>query len=58
MLWTTNDIHDIKALGSAVPYGDVVRTDKAVASQLQRTGVDERLGTTVLHRLTDLLPLL
>ena len=52
--WTTNDIHDIDALGSAVPYCDIVVTDRAVASHLCRTGVDERLRTTVLSTLNDL----
>jgi hypothetical protein len=56
--WTTNDIHDIDALGSTVPYCDIVVTDKAVASHIHRTGLDKRLGTVVLARLSDLLPLL
>ncbi|MFN6122072.1 MAG: hypothetical protein ACK5CE_20890 [Actinomycetes bacterium] len=52
--WTTNDIHDLDALGSTVPYCDIVVTDKAVASHLRRTGVAERLGTIVLSSLSDL----
>jgi hypothetical protein len=52
--WTTNDIHDIDALGSTVPYCDVVVTDKAVASHLRRHGVDRRMNTVVLSRLDDL----
>ena len=51
--WTTNDIHDIDALGSTLPYCDIVVTDKAVASHVERTGLAERLQTTVLSRITD-----
>jgi len=53
--WTTNDLHDIDALGSALPYCDVVVTDKAVAEHARRTGLDDRLQTTVLSNLTDLI---
>jgi hypothetical protein len=53
--WTPNDIHDIDALGSTMPYCDVVVTDKAVASHANRTGLAERLGTVVLPRLSDVL---
>jgi hypothetical protein len=42
-------------LGSTVPYCDVVVTDKAVASHLNRTGVAERLGTTVIASLDELV---
>ena len=56
--WTSNDIHDIDALGSTVPYCDVVLTDKAVTAHVNRVGLAERLNTVVLARLEDLLPLL
>ena len=56
--WTANDIHDIDALGSTVPYCDVVVTDKAVASHLRRTEVADRLDTIVLSSLDDLAQLL
>lgn len=56
--WTPNDIHDIDALGSALPYCDVVVTDKAVASQIRRTGLGERLQTHVLTSLDELPQLL
>jgi hypothetical protein len=52
--WTANDIHDIDALGSAVPYCDVVVTDKAMAATLRTAGLDSRLNTLVLARLEDL----
>lgn len=53
--WTENDIHDIDALGSTVPYCDVVVTDKAAAHQLTVAGVAERCETVVLSRLRDLV---
>lgn len=53
--WTPNDIHDIDALGSTLPYCDIVVSDKAIASHSKRTGLAERLGTLVLWRLSDLL---
>jgi hypothetical protein len=54
--WKPNDIHDIDALGSTMPYCDVVVTDKAVASHANRTGLADRLRTVVLSRLSDLVP--
>jgi hypothetical protein len=56
--WTANDINDIDALGSTLPYCDIVVTDKAVATHATRTGLADRLGTTVLSRLDDLVGLL
>ena len=53
--WTPNDIHDIDALGSTLPYCDIVVTDKAMASHANRTGLAKRLDTVVLPRLADLL---
>lgn len=52
--WTTNDVHDIDAMGSALPYCDIVVTDKAMASHIQRTGLSERLQTVALARLPEL----
>ncbi len=56
--WTANDIHDIDAVSSTIPYCDVVVADRAVASHAKRTGLAERLETDVLARLTDLMPLI
>lgn len=56
--WTPNDIHDIDALGSTVPYCDIVVTDHAAAEQVNRRGLAERLDTVVLSRLSDLPALL
>ena len=55
-IWRPNDIADIDALGSTLPYCDIVVTDKAIASHANRTGLAGRLGTVVLSRLADLLP--
>lgn len=52
--WTTNDIHDIDAMGSTLPYCDIVVTDKAMASHVKRTGLSKRLDTVVLSRPSDL----
>ena len=57
-VWKPNDITDIDALGSTLPYCDIVVTDKAVAAHAKRTGLAERLGTDVLARLSDLPALL
>lgn len=57
-VWRPNDITDIDALGSTMPYCDIVVTDKAAASVANRAGLAERLGTRVLSRLGDLPPLL
>jgi hypothetical protein len=53
--WTPNDIHDIDAMGSTLPYCDIVVTDSAVASHANQTKLAERLDTIVLSQLSDLL---
>ena len=53
--WTQNDVHDIDALGSTLPYCDVVVTDKAAASSAERAKLPARLQTVVLSRIADLL---
>jgi len=52
--WKPNDIQDIDALSSTVPYCDIVVTDKEAASHLVRTGVADRLQTTALSSISDL----
>jgi len=52
--WKTNDISDIDALGSTLPYCDVVVTDAAMASHVLSTGLADRLNTRVLSRLSEL----
>lgn len=53
--WTSNDMHDIDALSSTLPYCDIVVTDKAMTSHAERTGLADRLNTIVLSRLSDLV---
>ena len=52
--WTPNDIHDLHALASTLPYCDIVITDRAMASQAVQTGLASRLNTVVLSHLSDL----
>ena len=52
--WTLNDIYDIDALALATPYCDVVVTEKACHHILRATKMDERMDTSLLHRLADL----
>lgn len=54
--WSANDIHDIDALGSVLPYCDVVVTDKAAMALVQRTGLADRLDTIILSDLESLTP--
>ena len=53
--WTTNDIADIDALGSTLPYCDIVLTDRAAASAVKRTKLVDRLDTVVLSRTSDVV---
>ncbi len=41
--WTPNDVCDIQALASTLPYCDMVVTDKAVATVAARTGLADSL---------------
>ena len=52
--WTQNDVHDIHALAVALPYCDIVVTDRAMASHAVQTKLADRLNTIVLSRLPDL----
>ena len=56
--WTPNDIYDIDALSTTLPYCDIVVTDKAAVSHIKRTGLDHRLQTKVISRLAELPDLL
>jgi hypothetical protein len=53
--WSANDISDIDALSIAVPYCDLVATERHACHVLNATGVVERLGTTVVATLDELL---
>lgn len=52
--WTANDIYDIDALALAVPYCDVVVTEKACRHILTVAGLPERMCTVVLDKLSEL----
>lgn len=52
--WTPNDIHDIDALSLAVPYCDIVVTEKGCHHLLTAARLGERMHTTILRRLEDL----
>ena len=52
--WTANDIYDIDALALAVPYCDVVVTEKACHHALTAAGVGRRMQTSILRDLRDL----
>jgi hypothetical protein len=52
--WTANDIYDIDALALAVPYCDVVVTEKACRHILTVACLPERMCTAVLDKLSEL----
>lgn len=52
--WATNDIHDIDALSVAVPYCDVVVTEKYAHRVLTDERIDQKARTVVLRTLQDL----
>ena len=52
--WTPNDIHDIDALSLAVPYCDIVVTEKGCHHLLHAARLDQRMQTTILRRLDQL----
>jgi hypothetical protein len=53
--WAPNDIFDIDALSVAVPYCDVVVTERHAAHLLRAARVTDRLGTPVLATLDELV---
>jgi hypothetical protein len=56
--WTPNDMFDVDALSVAVPYCDVVVTERHATHVLQAAGLPPRLGTRVLATLDDLIEVL
>jgi hypothetical protein len=52
--WESNDMFDIDAMCVAVPYCDVVVTDKATCHAVHAAGLPGRLGTIVIPRLDEL----
>ena len=53
--WTRNDLFDLDAMSTVLPYCDVVVIDKEMASHVDRTALAGRLGTKVLSNLDDLV---
>ncbi len=52
--WKVNDVFDIAALTVALPYCDVVCTDKGMRHHIDKTGIAQRLQTSVIDNLHDL----
>jgi hypothetical protein len=52
--WTANDIYDIDAMSLAVPYCDVVVTEKACHHALEAAHLGKRMHTALLRNLEDL----
>lgn len=52
--WESNDLNDLLSLSIAVPYCDVVVTERQWARHINQLGLAEQFGTTVLHDLTSL----
>jgi hypothetical protein len=52
--WSSNDIYDIDAMALAVPYCDIVVTEKACHHVLRAARLGERMHTALLRRLADL----
>jgi hypothetical protein len=48
------DIHDATRRVQTLPYRDVAVTDKAMASQIHRTGLSERLQGVALVQLSEM----
>jgi hypothetical protein len=56
--WTVNDLHDIFAMSSAVPYCDIVFTDASIRSALIAARLDQRMGTVIPRTIDDLVEVL
>lgn len=52
--WTPNDIYDVDALSLAVPYCDIVVTEKGCHHLLNGARLGERMHTVILRRLEEL----
>ena len=56
--WDVNDLADVSALAIAVPYCDVVVTERLWADLVKRAKLDQKYNTVVLADLNDLADLL
>ena len=52
--WKLNDLRDSDALREAVPYCDIVVTERHARAMLQEAGLDRRFGTVLLSDLRQL----
>ena len=52
--WTANDVYDIDAMSLAVPYCDIVVTEKACHHALEVAHLGKRMHTALLRKLEDL----
>lgn len=52
--WTGNDMFDIDALSVAVPYCDLVVTERHARHVLEVSGAPGRCGTTAMATLAEL----
>jgi hypothetical protein len=52
--WRPNDIHDIDALSVAIPYCDIVVTERHFCTQVSKTSLAARFNTVILPRLEEL----
>ncbi|CAO5151190.1 PIN domain-containing protein [Frankia sp. AiPs1] len=50
--WHPHDLNDVNALSAAVPYCDIVVTERQWARHINSSGLSDRYGTTVLHDLS------
>ncbi len=53
-----NDVYDISAMTAAIPYCDMVVTEKLWAHLSNRCGVAARYNARVVHSLMDVAPVL
>lgn len=53
-VWDPNDLPDMGAMAVAIPYCDVVVTERKFAHLVRRAGLDSRYETTILTDLSDL----
>lgn len=53
--WRQNDIYDIEALATAVPYCDIVFTDAAARDALIRRNLHTAMGTVIPRRPSELI---
>lgn len=52
--WRPNDIHDIDALSVAIPYCDIVVTERHFYTQVSKTSLAARFDTVIMPRLEEL----